>query len=328
MLKLVILLATFLVCNATPTGLPNAGKLFSANPIQNSVKSTNTISPIATDQLPTDRPIEPNQVHRAPVQIEPVRIENVNLPPAGEAKNEIKRNAPPNKIDLLIADREKSFIKSNLSSGRSDDQSRDQSSDSIKSAIKTNRPVESKESQPYSSQFQANNPSNFDRQPYEAREDRLPISMLASDPTAFDDQMQNDDEDQMDPLVAQEEAGIYEQKFDFSDPDLGEMSFYPANSDQTNGETHLSTISTNACQVDRCKSANRTMGSEYHMVDCLSENLVYNCYYCPKEHVLIEQKRTCIGPCENEKDCELLLDYYKHVECPPYDYEEDPKDQK
>lgn len=132
------------------------------------------------------------------------------------------------------------------------------------------------------------------------------------------DLMQNDE----DLLEPQEEPGIYEGRIIHVDPDIPVFSALEDGSD----DTFLTEISTSACEVDKCKSANQT-SPNYHLVDCLSVNLNYDCFYCPKDHVLIKRKRTCIGPCENAEDCQKLLDYYKHVEC-PYQYKEVEEDQQ
>ena len=198
------------------------------------------------------------------------------------------------------------------------------SSDLVKSAINANRLTD--ENQP--PQFQPANSapfvSNFDRQPYEFDDlDRLSIDVVPANKPIPYNRMQNDEQIEGLEDDPQEEPGIYDGQFDHGDPDIPKLS--PLNSDQTNNPSYVSVIKTTACQEDKCRSANQT-SPDYHLVHCVSENLIYNCYYCPREYVLIESKLTCIGPCENE-DCQKLLDNYKHVDCPD-DYQEDPEDKK
>ena len=122
----------------------------------------------------------------------------------------------------------------------------------------------------------------------------------------------NDEEERIEP---QEDGFV---KFDKS------FSDYPTvfNSIEEDDETPSKIIS-NACEIDRCKSVNATSKTNsLNLVGCSSIELDYNCYYCAKDFVLLKHKYSCVGPCNNDLDCQNLTDFYKRVEC-PYGYLEE-----
>ena len=94
-------------------------------------------------------------------------------------------------------------------------------------------------------------------------------------------------------------------------------------SDEVEDNLFVNVMQSNLCQMDNCRSANQT-NPNYHLVECVSENHDYHCFYCPNNYTFIKHKRRCAGPC-NEDCTKLAEQYNSHVDC-PYGYSEDKDD--
>ena len=122
---------------------------------------------------------------------------------------------------------------------------------------------------------------------------------------------------QLDRMLNDDDTGIEAIEEDNSIVDESAPDMMSSDEDEDN--LFVNVMQSNLCQMDNCRSANQT-NPNYHLVECVSENHDYHCFYCPNNYTFIKHKRRCAGPC-NEDCTKLAEQYNNHVDC-PYGYSE------